>query len=346
MTALAEAIKKVATGPHLSKDLTSTEACDAMEEVLSGNADLVQAAIFLIALRIKRETNDENFGIYQALQSNTEQRVADVEQLLVMSEPFNGFNRHCPVSVFLPAVLAACGLPTVSQGVKEMGPKFGVTHSQILGLAGVNVNQSVIEATQCVETLGWAYVDQAQSSPKLHALQDLRTRMIKRPSLATLEKLLMPIKALNKTHLHIGFVHKAYPAVLAWMAHHAGFDSALLIRGIEGGILPTLREPANCFRANSEQAEACIITPTDFGLSQQTRGVLPSEDVVTAAETLELGIAALEGNEGAAFDSLVYGAAMALWHCGLIQSQGNAAETVRKTIRSGKAKAYFDNAIS
>ena len=65
MTALAEAIKKVATGPHLSKDLSQQESQLAMDEILSGQADPVQAAIFLIALGMKRETDDENLGLLQ-----------------------------------------------------------------------------------------------------------------------------------------------------------------------------------------------------------------------------------------------------------------------------------------
>lgn len=348
MTALAEAIKKVATGPHLSKDLTTQETEAAMAEILSGEADLVQAAIFFISLRIKRETNDENLGIFNALQACTGQIQADIEQLLLIADPFNGFNRHCPVTAFLPAVLSASGLPTLSQGVKEMGPKFGVTHSQVLSLAGVNVELTTAQAKDQINEseLGWAYLDQAQASPALFALQDLRTRMIKRPSLATLEKMVVPIKAKAQNHLQIGFVHKAYPEVLTWMARAAGFDSALIIRGIEGGILPTLRETANCFQSYLGQSEPCSIDPTEFGLTQTTRGVLPVDnEAVTASETLELGLKALEGQSGPAFDSLVYGGALGLWHCGLQASQGQAANHVRQVIQSGRAKAYFDNAI-
>ena len=87
-------------------------------------ADPIQAAIFLIALRMKRETDEENLGILQSIQSVTAQASAKVDDLLVLSDPFNGYNRHCPLAVFLPAVLAASGLPTVTQGVKEMGPKI------------------------------------------------------------------------------------------------------------------------------------------------------------------------------------------------------------------------------
>jgi anthranilate phosphoribosyltransferase len=346
MTALAEAIKKVATGPHLSKDLSVEEARLTTTEILSGEADEVQAAIFFIAMRMKIETNDENLGILQALQAYTLQESAEVEHLMTIADPFNGFNRHCPVMAFLPPVLAAAGLPTVSQGVKEMGPKFGVTHSQVLSAAGVNVDLTVKQAIQAIEQadLAWAFVDQAHASPAVFALQDLRTRMIKRPSLATLEKMVIPIKA-KHNHLQIGFVHKAYPPVLAWLSQQIGLSSALIIRGIEGGVLPTLREPSNNHRALPDLVEACELNPTDFGIQQDTRGVLPNQQTVTAAETVDLALKALNGQTGSTYDSLVYGAASALWHTGLQANKQQAADHVRTTINSGKALAYFERGV-
>jgi len=346
MTAIADAIKKVATGPHLSKDLSQDEAYAATMEILSGNADPVRAAIFFIAMRMKRETNEENLGILAALQAVTEQQRADVESLLIFADPYNGFNRHCPVTAFLPAVLAAAGLPTVSQGVYEMGPKFGVTHAQVLELAGYNIHQSVTAATQAVNSAqtGWAYIDQSQASPQLYALQTLRTQMIKRPSLATLEKMVMPIKAMVKTHLAIGFVHKEYPAILAWLAAEFGYDSAFIARGLEGGIVPTLRDVSNNHQMLDGEMQSCSLDPKQFGIEQDTRGV-KTDDAVTAQRTLDEGLQALAGQTGPAFDSLVYGAAINLWHAGIQPSQKQAAEHVRSVIKSGKAQAHFDSGI-
>lgn len=349
MSALAAAIKKVATGPHLSQPLTVEEAEAAMAEALSEQADPVQSAIFMIALRMKRETHEENLGVYQALQAATIQQQIDLPHLLLLADPFNGFNRHCPIHAFLPAVLAAAGLPTLSQGVWMMGPKFGVTHAQVLSLAGVDVSLSTEQADDRLTQpdQSWAYLDQAQATPNLFALQDLRSRMIKRPCLATLEKLVLPIRATGQNYLQIGFVHKAYPEVLANMASAAGFDSALLVRGIEGGVIPTLREVAHCFRALDGEAQVCDIDPTQFGITQTTRGVLPIDnETVTVEETLTLGLQALNGQSGPALDSLIYGAAMALWHCGQYAEPTTAADAVRKVIGSGRAKANFEQAIS
>jgi anthranilate phosphoribosyltransferase len=347
MTALAEAIKKVATGPHLSKDLSVEEARLATTEILSGEADEVQAAIFFIAMRMKIETHEENLGILQALQAYTLQETSEVEHVMTIADPFNGFNRHCPVMAFLPAVLAASGLPTVSQGVKEMGPKFGVTHSQVLSAAGINVDLSVKEATQRINQpeLAWTYLDQEHASPAVFAQQGLRTRIIKRPSLATLEKMVVPIKA-KHNHLQIGFVHKAYPPVLAWLAQQIGLESALIIRGIEGGVLPTLRETSNNHRAFADGVQSCELNPTAFGIEQDTRGVLPEQETVTAAETVELALQALNGHTGTTYDSLVYGAASALWHTGLQSTKQQAAEHVRYVLNSGKAKAHFEQGLT
>ena len=55
-------IGRVATGPEYSKNISAVETRDAIRAILNNQADPVQAGIFLIALRMKRETDDENIG--------------------------------------------------------------------------------------------------------------------------------------------------------------------------------------------------------------------------------------------------------------------------------------------
>ena len=111
-------------------------------------------------------------------------------------------------------------------------------------------------------------------------------------------------------------------------------------------MLPTLHEPANFFQAKSGEASSCVLNPANFGLSQTARGVLPIQiEEVTPAETVDIGLQALSGQSGPAFDSLVYGAAIGLWHCGLHDSQQRAVDHVRQVIQSGRAKAYFERTL-
>ena len=142
MTAI---IKRVATGLELSKSVSSEEVRAGMLLVLDGLVDPVQAAVFLIGLRVKRETEDENKGVLQAILDRTKIIEAEVDELVDIADPYNGYARSLPSSPFLAALLAESGVPAVSHGIETIAPKFGVTHSQILAAAGVSVNLPVEE---------------------------------------------------------------------------------------------------------------------------------------------------------------------------------------------------------
>ena len=64
---LRGAIQKVATGPEFSKNISEEDSYNSMLDILGSDVDSVQAAIYLIALRMKRETMDENIGSLKAL---------------------------------------------------------------------------------------------------------------------------------------------------------------------------------------------------------------------------------------------------------------------------------------
>ena len=56
-------LQRVATGPELSKNISYEEAHSMMNALLQDKIDPVQAAVFLIGLRMKRETNEELKGL-------------------------------------------------------------------------------------------------------------------------------------------------------------------------------------------------------------------------------------------------------------------------------------------
>ncbi len=350
-------IGRIATGPELSKDLSLEEARDGMQLILEDRVDPVQAAIFLIALRMKRETDDENRGVLEALRAATHAAVADVDELVDIADPYNGFERHLPPSPFLPALLAACGMPAVSHGLASVGPKYGVTHRQILTAAGALVDLTSTQAATRIANpaIGWAYVDQSASCPALHRLVPLRELMVKRPCLSTLEKITGPVRARGHTHLVIGYVHKAYQPLLATLARHAGYTSAMVIRGIEGGTTPALRSATLCsgYRADGREFSVTL-EPGEIGITSDQRTIpVPAELAqkikVSAPHALDelatitanAGLAALHGTPGLTYDSLVCAAAAILWNQGRFETSANAADHVRQILDSGQALARF-----
>lgn len=350
-------IARIATGPEYSKDISAEEARDAMRAILDNQADPIQAGVFLIALRMKRETDDENIGVLDAIMEATQSATADADEVAVLADPYDGYNRSLTAAPFLPALLAACGLPTVATGVESMGPKYGATHKQILRAAGINVDLTPAEAAARMSGAGWAYADQSRFAPRLYDLTALRTTIVKRPVLTTVEVLLAPVKGAKKTHFITGYVHKPYPRVYALLARHAGFDDALIIRGTEGGVIPSLRQDSRMYVVHDKGEERLVeIRPTDIGIEQEVRApLIPGMEEGSELEShieafdaakvsshaAEAGLAALNGRKGATYDSLVLGAAIMLHGLNKADSFAAGADMARKALDSGAAKARF-----
>ena len=350
-------IQRIATGPDLSKDISQEEAYLGMKGILEDEIDPVQAGIFFIALRMKRESDAEFKGILDAILETTRRVTADVDEVVDIADPYDGYNRCLPAAPFLPALLAELGVPAVNHSVEAVGPKYGVTARHVLRAAGVNVDLEPAEAAQRLAdpAIGWSYLDQAQYCPGLHDLIKLRTRMIKRQAVTTVEVLAKPLQGRKKTHFVTGFVHKPYPPIYAMLARHAGFDTGIIIRGVEGGVIPSLRQAGKVwvYQDRGEEVETDI-DPLALGIEQSVRSVPLPDDLpkseragdevaimvdveATAKAAAKAGIAALKGEKGAVYDSLVLSAATILHHIGKVPSLHAAADMARAALDGGKA---------
>jgi anthranilate phosphoribosyltransferase len=363
-TIMRSIIQRIATGPDMSKNVSLEEARAGMRAILENAVSPVQAAIFLIALRMKRETDDENKGILDGIRDKTNSVVANVDEILDVSDPYNGYNRSLPAAPFLPAVMSACGVATVSHGVETMSPKFGITHHRVLKAAGKDVSLSVQQAADQISDsdIGWAYVDQKAYCPALHDLTDLRSNIVKRQAITTVEVLTGPVRGKNKTHYMSGYVHKPYTRVYAMLARHAGFDSCLMVRGVEGGITPSLRQTGKVFYYHDKAEElAQDFDPTEIGIEQTVRATPLPDELPPAAESEDVsasfdadavakmaadaGLSALNGERGSTYDALVYTAAIALWHLKKYANIRDAADKVRQVLDDGSALKHFKAAL-
>lgn len=357
---LRSCIQRVCTGPEYSKNLPYGDAKRAMDFILSGHADPVQISVLLVGLRMKRETDDENKGFLQSILDHTSMVNVDVENVVDIADAYNGQVRGLPAIPFLPTVLAACGVNAVSHGVKSVGPKFGITTSQVLAAAGIDVNLSTADAAKRLEdnNIGWAYVDQQAYCKPLHDLIPLRTIIVKRTLLTTLECIIGPIRG-KSTTLLTGYVHKAYPPVYSSLARLAKFDNAIIARGVEGGVIPSLQQMAKIHYFNDMDEDQVTEVSTEIlGMSHNSRATVLPKDLPVANDifaedkppfdldvavkaTLDAGMAALEGKEGTTKDALIYISAITLVRLGKAEDLKSGAKIAREAIDSGTALKCF-----
>ena len=174
---------------------------------------------------------------------------------------------------------------------------------------------------------------------------------MKRPALTTLEVLAGPVRARRKTHLITGYVHRNYPRIYALLARAAGYSTALLVRGVEGGVIPSLREEGKCFIDIGGKGEvAREIRASEFGLAQSLRPLpIPSELLgkedrtkpldanAIARSAADAGRRALAGEPGPVHDHLIAAGALCLHHLGRYPTPLAAADAVRGALANGSA---------
>ena len=139
-------IQRIATGPDLSKNISRTEARLGTKAIIDNVIDPIQVGIYFIALRMKRETMDENRGVLDAVLETTRRVTAEVDEVVDIGDPYDGYNRCLPAAPFLGPLLAEFGVHVVSHGLDKVGPKYGVTARHVLEAAGVPVNLTPAEA--------------------------------------------------------------------------------------------------------------------------------------------------------------------------------------------------------
>ena len=344
---IKQAIGMVAVGPGRSKDITENAAYEIMQQILSGDIDEIQAAVFLIALRMKGESLAELKGMFEAIQPSPTGLAVDHPKLHCIAEPFNGYDRYMSLSPFLPCVLAACGVPTLIHGVADLGPKFGLTPGAVFHGAGINTNIQLEDAREAINQYGWAYIDQSVYAPQLAKLIPLRNKIIKRTALHTIERLLLPIRGAKSTKLVLGYVHKAYPSLYYELAMLAGYDECLLIKGVEGGVLPALNKPLRFWHGSREGFEkndyehsfisnatfAAIKMDSDSNREEKQTGVLSA------------GVQVLSGERGWHRNSLVLAASTILCQNDQQLSVGAAVEKVKECLDNGNAMWHFQKVV-
>ena len=352
---LRSVIQRVAVGPDRGRDITRLEAKQVMDAILRDEVDPVQVAVFFIALRMKRESLDEFSGLFDSMQSNITQITVNVPELTCLADPFDGYVRHLTMTPFLPATLAACGMPALIHGVNSVGPKHGITSSKVYQLANINTKLTQADAAEVIAQRGWSYLDQSVYAPKLYGLNELRDTIVKRTALTTLERLLMPLCGINETHLVLGYVHKAYPHIYAGIASQAGYQSSLLLKGVEGGLAPALNKPLRQYYFNSN--ELAEMDFSDHALVDQYKEVRDIGDEISAdvaaqtvgdvvinklaEECLELGLDVLSGHHNVARKSLCLAAGQILFAHKRVQSMGEAVAKVSECLDNGHAKELF-----
>ena len=333
-------LQKIAAGPKLSKDLTEEEAEDALSLILDGEVSEVRMGVFLIAARMKVETVPENIGYWRALQKKITPRKIALNNLLQIADPFDGFQRIPYFGFYAIPVLAELGLPTYGHSALPLPPKFGITFEDLL-VNHYQFPKSGNDRIKQIEKLKFGYLSTADTHPALENLRSIRTEIVKRPMLATLEKILMPLQAESKNYLATTYFHRGYEVSLTEIGKLSEFDRVIVGNGMEGTTLFGVHKEAKIFIQNGDsEAQPRTLKFSEMYQEETAKQITEShealKEIQSKRETLaEMGESALKNGKGPAAIQIASQAACLGNLSGIFKTPQEGFDDALKVLQSG-----------
>jgi anthranilate phosphoribosyltransferase len=323
------------------QELSYQESKTSMDLFFDKTVPEYLKASFLESERLKRETFTENKAFFESMWERVDHISLDLPVLIDICDSYDGANRTRIFSPFIAALLASCGFPTYLHGVDKVAPKQGVTTHQILEYSGKNPLKSGEELKKEIENsgIGWGYIDQQVFFPELNALKNMRKEMVKRPFLATFEKLLQPFRSMNGNYIVTGYTHPHYKdELVAQLKHQNKSASALILKGSEGATQLSLNKDTSYVLYDGIEITDGIVNPSQYGLQALE---VKQDKSLTAKESVEEGMAALRGEKNYARQNMLYLAITILDKMKLADPI-IALELLSKSLDSGKALEHWE----
>ena len=333
-------LQKIAAGPKLSKDLTEEEAEDALSLILDGEVSEVRMGVFLIAARMKVETVLENIGYWRALQKKITPRKIALNNLLQIADPFDGFQRIPYFGFYAIPILAELGLPTYGHSALPLPPKFGITFDDLL-VNHYKFPKSGNGRIKKIEKFKFGYLSTADTHPTLENLRSIRTEIVKRPMLATLEKILMPLQAESKNYLATTYFHRGYEVSLTEIGKLSEFDRVIVGNGMEGTTLFGVHKEAKIFIQNGDsEAQPRTLKFSEMYQEETAKQITEShealKEIESKRETLaEMGESALKNGKGPAAIQIASQAACLSNLSDIFKTPQEGFDAALKVLKSG-----------
>lgn len=323
-----EIIRIVGRGRKLQRDLTTTEAAQAMRLMLSAEVSEAQIGAFLVTMRVKEETVDEIIGFRDGARAVMQALpVQHTGQLVDMALPYDGKAKSLQTGVAAALVVAAAGSPVILHGADAVPTKSGVGPLNLLRALDYPADLPPDQIAHSIETTNFGVLNLEHVLPQWTALTPIRHHFGLRTLMNTVEKLLNPANA----PLHIGgFYHSSYLKRMAPAL--PGTVQNWVVQGEEGSIDIRPGKKTRVYRANGEDMIETVIDANDYGLT----AIQPLETANDPEAHATIIRNALAGEPGPAFDQIALTAAALLWMVNATPDIATGLSTARAILKRGQ----------
>lgn len=321
--------------------LQAEEAETVMNQIMRGDATDAQIGAYLMALRMKGETQSEIVGSARAMRNNAQKVpvTTDGDQLLDTCGTGGDRSGTFNISTTVAFVAAGAGVPVAKHGNRAASSKCG--SADVLAELGVNLDLTPEQVAECVDAVGIGFLFAVKLHPAMRYAVAPRREMQVRTIFNILGPLTNPAGAKRQL---MGVFAADLTDMLAHVLRELGAESALVVNGYGGLDELTTTGPNRISHLKDGGITTYELDPRDYDFPGAHISDLLGDDPPTNATILR-GVLGGEIDH-AKRDVVVLNAAAALLAAGKVESIKEGIWTAKQVLDSGAALAKLDELIA
>jgi len=317
------------------QDLSETEAEQAMDIIMTGEATPAQIAAFLTALRLKGETVEEITGFARSMR----RRAAGIttrHQVFIDTCGTGGDGRHTfNISTTAAFVIAGAGVAVAKHGNRSVSSRCG--SADVLEALGIKVDLPPAAVARCLDEVGMAFL----FAPVFHGAMKYAAGPRREIGIRTVFNLLGPLtNPAGAPCQLVGVYDPSLTETVAAVLGRLGSRRAYVVHGSDGLDEVTTTGPTKITCLDHGSLTTYTFYPEDAGLP---RAGLEDLAGGTAADNAAITRSVLKGEKGPARDVVLLNAAFGLLAAGVEKSLPGALATAATSIDSGAAMAKLQD---
>lgn len=320
------------------QDLAPAEMSDVMRLIMSGGATPAQIGGFLMALRAKGESVGEIAAAARVLRELAAPMAVDGAHLIDTCGTGGDASHTFNISTAAAFVVAAAGGKVAKHGNRSVSSRCG--SADVLEAAGVNLELTPEQAGQCIERVGVGFL----FAPRHHGAMRHAAEARRELGVRTLFNLLGPLtNPAGARHQLVGVYAENLLDKFARVLRELGVEHALVVNAEDGLDEISIAAPTRVAELRDGEITPYAIAPEQFGLPRASLATLA---VDSAAQSLEIINAVLDGVNGPARDIVLLNAGAAIYAADLEDTLHRGIAHAARAIDSGTARGKLDELIA
>ncbi|WP_439575474.1 anthranilate phosphoribosyltransferase [Phreatobacter sp.] len=326
-------IAKVATG----EPLTRTEAGQAFDQIMSGDATPSQIGAFLMALRVRGETVEEITAAVATMRAKMVRVEAPADAIDVVGTGGDA-SHSLNISTCAAFIVAGAGVPVAKHGNRALSSRSGA--ADCLMALGVKIDLGPEAIARCIREAGIGFMFAPAHHPAMKFVGPTRVELGTR----TIFNLLGPLSnPAGVTRQMVGVFSGQWVAPLAEVLNNLGSARAWVVHGSDGLDEVTGTGPTMVAQLDQGRVTQFEVSPADVGLALCGPGELKGGDAAFNAAALR---AVLDGERNAYRNVAALNAGASLVVAGKAPTLPDGFAMAEAAIDSRAAAARLDRLVA